>query len=66
MSKYTLYTNARLLDPASDLDSIGELLTCDDKIVAIGGKVETDHDAEIIDLEQLCQKSEIAAALPRN
>lgn len=54
MSRYTLYKNARLLDPASGLDIKGELLTEDDKISALGEKVDAPEAAEIIDLGGNC------------
>jgi len=49
----TLFTNARLLDPASNLDRIGEVLTDDGKIVAVGDQLKRDG-AEIIDCGGHC------------
>lgn len=54
MSKFVLYKNARLLDPASGLDIKGELLTKNSKIDALGKKVDSPDDAEIIDLMGKC------------
>ena len=39
MSPRTLFTNARLLDPASGLDRKGELLSVDGRIAQIGEKL---------------------------
>ena len=49
----TLFTNARLLDPASNLDRRGEVLADDGKIVAVGDKLKRDG-AEIIDCGGHC------------
>lgn len=54
MSRYTLYKNARLLDPASGMDIKGELLTKNTKIADVDKKVDAPSDAEIIDLKGLC------------
>ena len=54
MSSYILYKNARLLDPASDLDIKGELLTKNGKIAEIGEKIETPNEAQVLDLNGLC------------
>lgn len=54
MSKYTLYKNARLLDPATGMDIKGELLTQNSKIKAIGEKVDAPDDASIIDVKGNC------------
>lgn len=51
---YTLYKNARLLDPASGLDIKGEMLTENDKIAALGKKVKAPKNAEIINLKGKC------------
>ena len=37
--KDTLYTNARLLDPASNLDKTGDLLIVAGKVAEIGPKI---------------------------
>lgn len=44
----TLYKNARIIDPESNYDAIGNLLTIGDKIVDFGADIEA-NDAEIID-----------------
>jgi len=54
MSEYTLYKNARLLDPASGLDIKGDLLTENDKIIALGENVQAPENAETIDLKGKC------------
>ncbi len=48
-----LYSNARLIDPASGLDQPGDLLVEDDRIAALGGDLAA-GDAEIVDLGGLC------------
>ena len=54
MSHYTLYKNARLLDPASGLDIKGQLLTKKKKIVSLGEKVDAPEDAEVVDVKGKC------------
>lgn len=54
MSKYVLYKNARLLDPASGLDIKGELLTKGKKIAELGKSVNAPTDAKIIDCKGHC------------
>ena len=54
MSHYTLYKNARLLDPASGLDIKGQLLTKKKKIVSLGEKVDAPEEAEIVDVKGKC------------
>ena len=49
----TLFTNARLLDPATNLDRSGEVLVDDGKIVAVGAGLKRD-DAEIVDCGGHC------------
>ena len=49
----TLFTNARLLDPASNRDGKGEVLVDDGKIVAVGVKLKRDG-AEIVDCGGHC------------
>jgi dihydroorotase len=44
----TLYKNARIIDPKSGFDKLGELLTIGDKIADFGEKVSTQAD-EVID-----------------
>ena len=53
MTQRTLFTNARLLDPASGLDQKGELLSVDGKIAAIGAKLAR-NDAELVDCGGHC------------
>ncbi|MBT5187599.1 MAG: dihydroorotase [Kordiimonadaceae bacterium] len=54
MSEYTLYKNARILDPKSALDIKGALLTKDDKITDFGENVTAPDNAKIVDLNGLC------------
>lgn len=54
MSKFTLYKNARLLDPETGLDIKGELLTKNSKIAAIGETIDAPTEADIIDLKGQC------------
>ncbi len=49
----TLFTNARLLDPASNRDGKGEVLVDDGKIVAVGTNLKRDG-AEIVDCDGHC------------
>jgi dihydroorotase len=49
----TLFSNARLLDPASNRDGKGEVLVDDGKIVAVGTNLKRDG-AEIVDCEGHC------------
>ncbi|HWE73005.1 MAG TPA: dihydroorotase [Stellaceae bacterium] len=49
----TLFTNARLLDPASNRDGKGEVLADDGKIVAVGSNLKRDG-AEIVDCGGHC------------
>ena len=48
MSRATVYTNARLVDPASGLDAPGSLAVKDGRITALGKDVPTDG-AQIVD-----------------
>lgn len=54
MSLFTHYKNARLLDPASNMDMIGEMLTKNGKIAAIGEKLEVPEIAMVIDCNGKC------------
>jgi dihydroorotase len=49
----TLFTNARLLDPASNLDRKGEILVDDGKILSVGTNLKRDG-AEIVDCGGHC------------
>ena len=53
MSTRTLFRNARLLDPASNLDRAGDLLVEDGRIAEIGS-VRAGRDAEVIDCSGAC------------
>lgn len=53
MSARTLFRNARLLDPASSLDQVGDILVEDGRITAIG-KVGPVGDAETVDCAGAC------------
>ncbi len=51
------YANARLLDPATGLDAIGDLLTEGERIAAVGPSLFGDGvpaDAEVVDCSGLC------------
>src|SRR5580658_4991708 len=48
-----LYHNARMLDPDSGLDVVGELLVEGDRIAALGRRLDADAD-DAIDLGGLC------------
>ncbi|WP_138379688.1 dihydroorotase [Luteithermobacter gelatinilyticus] len=55
MTRYTLYDNARLLDPASGLDRLGQLLVDSKIIAAIGEKLTVPKDdITIIDCQGKC------------
>ena len=54
MSHHTLYVNARLLDPATGMDKMGQLMTHKGKITAIGDNIEAPKDAEVIDCDGKC------------
>jgi dihydroorotase len=50
-----LFRRARLLDPESDLDAIGDLLVEGERIAAVGGDLSLDgRGAEIVNAEGLC------------
>jgi len=53
MTERTLFRNARLLDPASNLDRAGDLLVEDGRIAEIGS-VRASRDAEVIDCAGAC------------
>jgi dihydroorotase len=53
MTARTLFRNARLLDPATNLDRAGDLLIEDGRIAEIGG-VRAARDAEMIDCAGAC------------
>lgn len=48
-SKKVLYRNARIIDPKSGYDQVGELLTIGDKIAEFGQNVSAAENAEVID-----------------
>lgn len=54
MNNLILYKNARLLDPASGLDKMGQLLTCKGKIVELGDHITPRAEPEIIDCAGKC------------
>lgn len=54
MSTHKLYTNARLLDPATGSDYVGMLLTEDGKISAIGENLDTPAGVETVDCSGHC------------
>jgi len=57
MTERVLFTNARLLDPASDLDRTGELLAENGTIAAIGPNLARDgvgEDVRIVDCAGCC------------
>jgi dihydroorotase len=47
------FTNARLMDPAQELDASGSLLVRDGKIAAIGADIEIPDSAETLDCSGL-------------
>jgi len=53
MTVRTLFTNARLLDPATGLDRKGELLAVDGKIARLGDRLPR-ADAEFVDCGGHC------------
>lgn len=53
MTARTLIRHARLLDPESGLDSVGDLLVEGERIAAVGGVIAA-ADATIVDAEGLC------------
>ncbi|MEM9669476.1 MAG: dihydroorotase [Pseudomonadota bacterium] len=53
MSK-TLIRNARILDPASDTDDIGDLLIDGGKIEAVGTNFQAANSTDILDADGLC------------
>lgn len=54
MSLMTHYRNARLLDPASNLDIRGEILTKNGKIMAIGAKIDVPEVAMEVNCDGHC------------
>src|SRR6202047_1764367 len=54
MHARTLFRNARLLDPASDLDRAGDLLVEDGRIAELGGKLAAARDSEVVDCAGAC------------
>jgi len=54
MSADKLYINARLLDPATAMDKIGQIMTRGGKIADIGAEITVPEDAEIIDCQGKC------------
>jgi dihydroorotase len=53
MTARTLFRGARLLDPASNLDCMGDLLVADGRIAELGS-VRSARDAEVIDCAGAC------------
>lgn len=51
--KKIIYKNARIIDPKSGYDKIGNLLTIGDKIVDFGENIAVPQEAEIIDCKDL-------------
>jgi dihydroorotase len=49
-----LYRNARLIDPESGLDGLGDLLVENDRIAALGPRLDGIAAAEVVDLGGLC------------
>jgi dihydroorotase len=50
----TLFTNARLLDPASNLDKKGSVLVDQGKIVEIGANIAKPQNAQTVDCQGQC------------
>ena len=52
-----LFRGARLIDPDSGLDRVGDVIVVDDRIAAIGANISADGlgpDVEVIELAGLC------------
>ena len=49
-----IFRRARLLDPASGLDTTGDLLVEDERLAAVGGDLSTVGDADTVMAEGLC------------
>lgn len=54
MTEYTIYRNARLLDPATGMDMLGEILTHKGIIKQVGEHIDAPSDAQIIDCNGKC------------
>ncbi|PCI46003.1 MAG: dihydroorotase [Alphaproteobacteria bacterium] len=54
MSHYTLYKNARLLDPATGMDMPGEIMTHESKITEVGEYIKAPQGVEVIDCGGKC------------
>jgi dihydroorotase len=57
MSLRRLFRGARLIDPDSGRDGIGDIIVVDDRIAAIGANISADglgSDVEVVDAEGLC------------
>ncbi|MBL4802688.1 MAG: dihydroorotase [Emcibacter sp.] len=54
MSRHTLYKNARLLDPETSMDMMGEIMVHKGKITAIGEQVDAPENVEVIDCSGNC------------
>lgn len=50
----TLFTNARLINPASGEDSLGSLLVQDGEITALGAEIAVPKDVEVVDCDGKC------------
>ncbi len=54
MSAYTLYKNARLLDPESGLDRVGQIMAHKGEITALGKEITAPSNATVIDCHGKC------------
>lgn len=54
MSRYTIYKNARLLDPATDMDMMGEIMTHEGIISEVGEHIDAPSNAKVIDCKGQC------------
>ncbi len=54
MATSVLIKNIRLMDPANQMDRVGDLLLCDGKIAVCGGAVQPMADSVVIDGTGLC------------
>ncbi|PHZ83642.1 dihydroorotase [Paremcibacter congregatus] len=54
MSDFTLYKNARLLDPESGLDQPGDILIEGNSIARVGGQIDAPKDAKVVDCAGKC------------
>ena len=59
-----LFRGARLLDPASGLDGVDDLLVEGERIAAIGDVAAIAHDGETVDAAGLSQAASVRRHVP--